>query len=125
MTAEQAIAAARPLAGGEPVALTWPTDRAPAWKVQLASRDAPAEIEVADATGAVKPPSPPRPESLSRKMRRWHDGSGMGIVWQLIIFVGGILPALLAITGIMMWLRTRGWRAELSSRQAAAEARAG
>jgi hypothetical protein len=58
-------------------------------------------------------------------MWRWHDGTGMGTVWQLVIFLGGIFPAVLAVTGIMMWLRTRGWRGEIKSRQAAAEARAG
>jgi hypothetical protein len=40
-------------------------------------------------------------------MRRLHDGTGMGPVWQTIIFIGGILPALLAVTGTTMWLRIR------------------
>jgi uncharacterized iron-regulated membrane protein len=122
MSAEAALAAARPLAKGEPVSIAWPTDQAPAWKIQFARQ---AELEVADATGAARPPKPPRPETLSRTMRRWHDGTGMGMVWQIVIFIGGILPALLAVTGIMMWLRTRGWRGEQKSRQAEARARAG
>jgi cytochrome b subunit of formate dehydrogenase len=41
----------------------------------------------------------------------------MGPVWQTIIFVGGIVPALLAVTGIVMWLRSRGWRAQLARRR--------
>jgi uncharacterized iron-regulated membrane protein len=126
LSADLALAAARPLAGdGEPLAIAWPTDLAPSWKIQFARQGGPAEVEVADATGDARPPKPPRPETLSRTMRRWHDGTGMGTVWQLVIFVGGIFPAVLAVTGIMMWLRTRGWRGELKSRQAAAEARAG
>ncbi len=50
---------------------------------------------------------PAKPETLARTMRRIHDGTGMPFVWQVIIFVGGILPALLAVTGILMWLRMR------------------
>jgi uncharacterized iron-regulated membrane protein len=43
-------------------------------------------------------------------MRRWHDGDGMGLGWQLIIFLGGIIPAILSVTGILMWWRSRKWR---------------
>ena len=50
-------------------------------------------------------------------MRRLHDGDGMGPVWQAIIFIGGILPAALAVTGIIMWWRARNWRRELATRQ--------
>ena len=34
----------------------------------------------------------------------------MGTVWQVAIFVGGIIPALLAVTGITMWVGSRSWR---------------
>jgi hypothetical protein len=43
-------------------------------------------------------------------MRRIHDGTGMGALWQTIIFIGGIIPALLAVTGILMWLHIRRGR---------------
>ena len=33
-------------------------------------------------------------------MRRIHDGTGMGAVWQVIIFLGGVLPTALAVTGV-------------------------
>ena len=66
----------------------------------------PTEIKVADS-GAGAELVPPRPETLALNMRRIHDGTGMPLVRQIIIFVGGILPALLAVTGILMWLRTR------------------
>jgi hypothetical protein len=54
-------------------------------------------------------------------MRRIHDGTGMPLAWQIIIFVGGILPALLAVTGILMWLRMRK-RRERFQRSSAAQA---
>jgi hypothetical protein len=54
-------------------------------------------------------------------MRRLHDGTGMGAVWRAIIFLGGIIPAILAVTGIVMWLRSRGWRAALAGKRRAAK----
>lgn len=119
LTADSALAAASPHATGHLVTLTWPTDQASSWKIAFARRGGPAEVEIADSTGKVTPPRPPRPETLARTMRRWHDGTGMGRIWQVVIFIGGIVPALLAITGIMMWLRSRGWRAALARRRRA------
>ena len=57
---------------------------------------------------------------IARTMRRLHDGDDMGPVWQTIIFIGGIIPALLGVTGIIMWLRTRTWRANAKAKRAAA-----
>lgn len=119
MTADSALAAAGPLATGPLVAVTWPTDQSPAWKIAFARPGGPAEIAVDDASGAVTPPQPPRPETNARLMRRLHDGTGMGPVWQVVIFLGGILPAILAVTGIVMWLRSRGWRAALAKKRQA------
>ncbi|MEI9927190.1 MAG: hypothetical protein WDN44_05115 [Sphingomonas sp.] len=43
-------------------------------------------------------------------MRRIHDGTGMGFVWQLILFLAESSRRLLAVTGIIMWWRARDWR---------------
>ena len=59
-------------------------------------------------------------------MRRLHDGTGMGPVWQIVIFIGGIIPALLAVTGIVMWLaqpRLAGALAEAQAQGARAGGR--
>ncbi|HEY9553158.1 hypothetical protein [Allosphingosinicella sp.] len=37
----------------------------------------------------------------------------------MVIFIGGIVPALLAATGVMMWLRARGRRAEAARKRRA------
>ena len=50
-------------------------------------------------------------QSLARLMRQIHDGDDMPFVWQIVIFIGGIVPAVLAVTGIIMWWRARGWLA--------------
>jgi uncharacterized iron-regulated membrane protein len=112
-----AFAAARPHADGKPVSIAWPTDKAPEWKLTFTRAGSPAEISVKDASGAVTPPKAPRPETLARTMRRLHDGTNMGPAWQAIIFVGGIVPALLAATGVIMWIRIRGRRADAARRR--------
>jgi len=119
MTADAALAAAQPLATGPLVVINWPTDQAGDWKISFARDGGPAEVSVADSGGTATPPRPPRPETNARLMRRLHDGTGMGMVWQVIIFIGGIIPALLAVTGIVMWLRSRGWRAALAKKRKA------
>lgn len=91
--------------------IAWPTDRAPEWTITYRGGDRSGEVKVDDSSGAVSTPEP-RPQTTARTMRRWHDGTGMGVIWQIAIFVGGIAPALLALTGIVMWLRTRKWRGE-------------
>ena len=117
LSADAAVAAARAQATGGLVSIAWPTDQAPEWKVQFERQGGPAEVKVADEGGKVTPPSPPKPKPIARTMRRLHDGTGMGLIWQIIIFLGGIAPALLAITGIIMWLRSRGWRSKLRQRR--------
>ncbi|WP_129792269.1 PepSY domain-containing protein [Sphingosinicella sp. CPCC 101087] len=114
---DRALELARPHATGPLVSIGWPTDQAPEWKVGFARERGAAEVEVADAGGEVTPPRPPRAETTARLMRRWHDGVGMGWLWQTIIFIGGIIPAVLAVTGIVMWLRSRGWRAKLKRKR--------
>ncbi len=117
LTADSVLAAASPHATGPLAAVTWPTDQNGSWKLAFARQGGPAEVEIADSSAEVTPPRPPRPETRARTMRRWHDGTGMGLVWQIVIFIGGIIPALLAVTGIIMWLRTRGWRSEVERKR--------
>jgi uncharacterized iron-regulated membrane protein len=116
-SADAALAAARPHATGALVSVTWPTDQSSQWKVSFAREGGPAEVSIEDEGGEVTPPRPPRPETRARLMRRLHDGTGMGVVWQILIFLGGIIPAILSVTGIVMWLRSRGWRAELAKKR--------
>jgi uncharacterized iron-regulated membrane protein len=122
-TVDSAVAASRRHATGALVSITWPTDQQAAWKIAYARPGTPAEVAVDDSTGEVTPPRPPRPETNARLMRRLHDGTGMGAVWQILIFVGGIIPAILSVTGIVMWLRSRGWRAALARKRKAGNLR--
>ena len=103
------MAAAQALAAGRPANLAWPTGKKPEWTVSVKGAGKPQEVKVGDSDAKASL-VPTKPETLARTMRRIHDGTGMPVAWQIIIFVGGILPALLAVTGILMWLRMRSRR---------------
>lgn len=106
LTPDAALAAAQKAAPGQTSSLAWPTEKKAEWTVMVKGEGAPTEVKVQDSDASAKV-SPPKPETLARTMRRIHDGTGMPLVWQIIIFVGGILPAALSVTGILMWLRMR------------------
>lgn len=116
-----AIARATAAAPGVVSQIGWPTDVEPDWSIAVRPDEGrPAQVKIADATGAatVAPPEPRETETTARLMRRIHDGTDMGIVWQVIVFLGGLLPAILSITGLIMWWRARGWKADLKRRRA-------
>ena len=105
-------AAAQPLARHDRAAsITWPTDEKPEWKVTFKGEAAATDVKVQEV-GRQRPIVPPQPRSTSaRPCARSTTARGMPILWQIIIFVGGILPAILAVTGMLMWLRMRRRRA--------------
>jgi uncharacterized iron-regulated membrane protein len=107
MTPDVAIEAATPLGRGEFRSISWPTGPDAQWSVAYVDGSARSEVKIADTGGEVTPPEPPRPETTARLMRRIHDGTDMGLVWQIVVFLGGLIPTILAITGVMMWLRGR------------------
>jgi uncharacterized iron-regulated membrane protein len=89
--------------------LTWPTaGKHPAWTI--ATDRTTLALDDRTRTITTAPRRPHGGPGLAGMMRRIHDGDGMGPIWQAIIFVGGILPAALAVTGVIMWWRARGWR---------------
>ena len=114
-TLDAVVAAAQQVRSGTVAKIDWPTDQKPVWKVALAG--GPDGVSVVDTSGVAKV-DPARPEDTARLMRRIHDGTGMGLAWQIVIFLGGLLPAILAVTGIIMWWRARGWKAALKARMA-------
>lgn len=97
-----------------PIMLTWPTDRDPAWRVASGEGERSRTVTVDDASGIAQTPRDKGPVRHRTLSRRIHDGDGLGIVWQTIIFIAGWTPALLGITGIIMWLRSRRWRNDVS-----------
>jgi uncharacterized iron-regulated membrane protein len=95
--------------------VTWPTDRKPAWTLRTGG----GQIAVDDRTAVAKP-EPVPPAGIARLMRRIHDGTETPLAWRIVIFLGGLLPAVLAVTGVTLWWRARGRRIELRRRRMAA-----
>ena len=116
---DRALAAAQATNPGQVRQVTWPTDLKPEWAFTLKAKGPPATVTVDDATGiaTAAPPANRNQSGVARWMRRIHDGTDMGALWQAIIFIGGLLPAALAVTGVIMWWRARGWKAELAARR--------
>lgn len=116
LSADQAIARALAVVPGRVRQVGWPTERTPDWSIQLAGEPR-RTVSVADDAGtAALAPSRAGQGPVARWMRRIHDGDGMGPVWQTIIFLGGVLPAVLAVTGLIMWWRARRRRSRPAAR---------
>ena len=113
MTVDQSVATALALGKGAPAMITWPTDRQPAWRIVFGGGGAKrTTISVDDGTGVASKARPePRRPGANGLARSIHDGDDLPFIWQLIIFLGGLMPAILGVTGILMWLRMRRLRA--------------
>lgn len=97
------------------------------WRVQFETgpKTEPATVQVSDKDGRVAKErrgggaQAGQPDELSRTMRRLHDGQEMPFLWQVLVFLTGVAPPLLGITGTVMWLRRRARRKHLSALHAA------
>lgn len=111
--------------GGRLAAISLPTEgRRPSWRVQLAleGQKEPVSVQVSDEDGAIRQGrggagGPGHQDPLSKWMRGTHDAQESKFIWQLIVFLTGIAPPLLGITGTVMWLRRRSRRAHLKALQ--------
>lgn len=119
MGADAAAAAARALVPDAALAaVTLPTrgrgEDGPSWRIDLRAGEVPAtQVHVDDVSGeaALREERARLPgDGLALTMRRIHDGVGQHALWRLIVFLGGVLPVILAVTGVVMWLRRRAAR---------------
>jgi uncharacterized iron-regulated membrane protein len=46
-------------------------------------------------------------DSFMALQRPMHDGQGLGPIWELLVFLSGLVPLLFVITGTIMWLKKR------------------
>ena len=127
LSVDQAVATALAEAPGATLAgLNLPQQgKTPAWRIELrAPGAAPSRtIRVDDASGETMAdrhgaPGAARggeggPDPFSRWVRRLHDGTDMGLAWRLMITLAGAAPLVLALSGLVMWLRRRGRRLKL------------
>lgn len=45
--------------------------------------------------------------SIMAWQRPLHQGSGLGAIWQFLVFLSGLVPAIFVFTGVVMWLKKR------------------
>lgn len=116
LSVAEAVAIAQAEVPGAAVAeINVPTrGKDPAWRIGLkaAGAERPKTVQVVDATGAIKKDrggegggGGGNQDPVSKLMRQVHDGNDMGVVWQVIITLTGLAPAILGVTGVIMWLR--------------------
>ena len=91
---------------GELGSIAWPMEGNPAWTVTIRREGKPQEVKVADFDAKASL-VPAKPETFARTMRRIHDGTGMPVVWQIIIFVGESCRRFSPRLESLMWLRMR------------------
>ena len=118
LTPDQSLTAARAIDPGAPASIAWPTGEDGPWRVSLATAHGPADLTVDDATGTAKV-APPR-GGLALAIRHLHDGTTLGTGWRVVMVLWGLAPTILGITGLIMWWRGRGWRADLARKRARA-----
>ena len=113
LTIDQALHAALvSTPDARPAAIFLPTQQAQTWRVQLRQADELITVLVDDRGGGATTASPRLAgDSIAAWIRWIHDGSRGGIVWQVVIFLCGIFPTVLAITGVIIWLQRRGRQA--------------
>jgi uncharacterized iron-regulated membrane protein len=121
---DAALGRALAVAPGKVDQISWPTDLRPEWQVRIATeKGGSANAKVIDASGAASAEAGRGGGGEQRTVAQWmraiHDGHDMPFLWQLIVFLGGLLPAILSITGLIMWWRARSWRGAVQQRKQA------
>jgi hypothetical protein len=76
------------------------------WRIQLVDAGRTLDVWVgADGKAVDAMPAPPRPgQGASGLVRSLHQGDVNGI-WKLIVALTGVIPIVLAITGVWTWAR--------------------
>jgi uncharacterized iron-regulated membrane protein len=112
LDADRALAVALEAApGAQAAAIFLPSQPAGAWRVQL--RDGAGSILVDDRTGERRAVTLQSGDRIAQWIRWIHEGSHSGVLWQVLVFVCGILPTVFTITGLMIWLRSRRAKAAM------------
>jgi len=94
-------------------AIFYPNPQTGAWRVRLREdgKTEPVTIMINDRSGEVSVVQPLSGDRTASWIRWLHEGSHSGEVWRFVVFLSGIMPAVLGVTGILVWLRQRRQRA--------------
>src|SRR5471032_3014492 len=93
-------------------AIFLPTQQAQAWRVQLRSENAAGvtTITVDDRSGAASKQAQLSGDRAAQWIRWIHEGSNAGPLWQILVFLCGVLPTVFIVTGVLIWLRSRAFK---------------
>lgn len=86
-------------------AIFMPNRQTGTWRVQF--RGSEGTVLVNDQSAARSVILPQSGDKVAQWIRWIHEGSHSGLLWRFVVFVCGILPTVFAITGTMIWLRSR------------------
>ena len=106
-----ATASARPNSAVD--VISYPNPQTGAWRVRLREdgKTEPVTILINDRSGDVSVVQPLSGDRTASWIRWLHEGSHSGEIWRFVVFLSGIMPAVLGVTGILIWLRQRRQRA--------------
>ena len=104
--------------GAHPAAVFVPTQQNNAWPVQLHAPNMAGVIMVDDSSGAAGKIAPLSGDRVALWIQWIHEGSHSGTIWQVIVFISGLLPTVFAVTGVLIWLRRRRIRRSGADRAA-------
>jgi uncharacterized iron-regulated membrane protein len=93
--------------GAKSVAIFLPTQANGAWRVLVRRSSGEATVMVDDRSGARSTVTPQSGDSIAQWIRWIHEGSHSGLLWRIIVTLCGLLPTVFAVTGTMIWLRSR------------------
>lgn len=127
LSADDAVRIARDAGeGGRLVFIAMPIESRPVWSVHLECGDSPGCHEryaVGDDTGEATlledHGHPSAADLAAEEMEQIHLGGSWGILWKLVVFISGFLPALFGVTGIVMWLTRTARKRKLNAPAAA------
>jgi len=93
----------------QPTAIFLPAQQAQTWRIQLRSpaSEELTTVTVDDRSGVLSKLTPQSGDKIAQWIRWIHEGSHSGVLWQVLVFLCGVLPTGFAITGTMIWLRKR------------------
>lgn len=116
--------------GGQIAFIAWPTEARAVWAVEIACEGETAHepcskmYQVEDETGLIRTPPPAEKPSAAETAATVADGIHAGHlggpVWQIIVFIAGIILTLLSLSGVYMWWKMRAGRIRVQAMRRAA-----
>jgi uncharacterized iron-regulated membrane protein len=96
--------------GAKAAAIFLPNRQQKAWRIELQDRgmDEARTVMVNDVTGAVSRAGHELAgDRIAARIRWIHEGSHAGLLWRVLVFLCGLFPPVLGLTGVIIWLQRR------------------